>query len=600
MNKAKNINIFKLLPGLWRHVTIRRRIQLLLLFLLMLLVSVAELISIGAVLPFLGVLTSPEIVYGHPIAQPLVKFLGLSQPAEMVAPMTILFGMAAVLSGGFRLLLNWSQTRLSYAMGADFSMGIYKRTLYQAYSVHLMRNTSEIISGVTSKADGVVHQTVMPLLVIVSSSLMLVTVLLGLFSIQPIVTASAIFCFGTIYGIVIFITRRHLLNNGDVISQQQNRVVKVLQEALGGIRDVIIDGAQNAYCDIYRDADWKLRRAQSNISIISVSPRFLVESFGLALIAGMAYYLTSRPSGFESAIPIIGTLAFAAQRMLPLLQQAYASWSSIRGGQACLSDALIFLDQPLPENADKPAPNPIPFNSTIGFNHLGFRYSDAQPWIFRNLNLKITKSSRIGFVGSTGSGKSTLLDVLMGLLSPSEGSLEIDGHIITSSDWRAWQAHIAHVPQSIFLSDATLAENIAFGVPLDQIDFERLEQSAKSAQIANVIESWPNGYKTVVGERGVRLSGGQRQRIGIARALYKQSNIIIFDEATSALDSETENAVMNAIDTLDANLTVLIIAHRLSTLKNCTKIVELSEGRIKRVGSYGEIMADMNRDGNEV
>jgi ABC-type multidrug transport system fused ATPase/permease subunit len=590
MQEHPSLALSKLLPRLWRHVSIRRRVQLGLLFVLMLCVSFAELFSIGAILPFLGVLTSPDTVFEHALAQPLIRLMGLTEPRQLLAPLTILFGLAALVSGGLRLLLSWAQTRLSYAMGADFSASVYRRTLYQPYAIHLGRNTSEVIVGVTTKADGIVHHTVVPILVIISSALMMTTVLLALLMVQPLVTAAAICSFGGIYALVIATTRRRMLANGQSISRQSIRVVKVLQEALGGIRDVLIDGTQRIYCHIYHDADRQLRRAQSNVSVISASPRFVVEALGMALIACMAYLLAARPGGLESAIPIIGTLALAAQRMLPLLQQSYAGWSSMRGGQAGLSDALELLDQALPDHADAPVAKPLVFRHAIEFDRVGFRYAENQPWVFRGLSLTIPKNGRIGFIGSTGSGKSTLLDVLMGLLVPSEGDLKVDGKPLRSEDLRAWQAHIAHVPQSIFLADASISENIAFGVPLDQIDLQRVRRAAQIAQIASTIEGWSQQYDTVVGERGVRLSGGQRQRIGIARALYKQADVIVFDEATSALDGDTERAVMEALDNLDGELTILIVAHRLTTLRNCTQVVELAAGAVKRVGTYEEVV----------
>ena len=594
MKEQSTPTIFKLLPRLWRHVSLRRRVQLGLLFLLMMAASVAELVSIGAVLPFLGVLTSPDKVFGHDLAQPLIHAMKLTEPEQLLAPLTILFGVAAIVSGGLRLLLSWAQTRLSYAMGADFSIGIYRRTLYQPYSVHLTRNTSEVITGVTAKADGIVHHTLVPVLVIISAGVMIATVLLALLAVQPVVTVAAICSFGSIYAIVIIATRRRMLRNSQLISKQQTRVIKVLQEALGGIRDVLIDGAQNVYCNIYRDADWRLRRAQSNIAIISVSPRYVVEALGIAMISAMAYFLATRSGGIGSAIPVIGALALAAQRMLPLLQQSYASWSSVRGGQAGLADALDFLDQPLPNYVDTLPSSSLPFKREITFNRVGFKYSEDQPWVFRGLNLTIKKCSRVGFIGTTGSGKSTLLDIVMGLLPPSEGVLKIDENAIVADNYRSWQAHIAHVPQSIFLADTSVLENIAFGVPFDQIDFEKARRAAEKAQIASTIEAWSDRYNTVVGERGVRLSGGQRQRIGIARALYKEADVIIFDEATSALDGETEHAVMQAINSLGGDLTILIVAHRLTTLLECTQVVELEAGSIKRIGTYQEIVGIEN------
>jgi ATP-binding cassette subfamily B protein len=248
------------------------------------------------------------------------------------------------------------------------------------------------------------------------------------------------------------------------------------------------------------------------------------------------------------------------------------------------------LDQPLPDYADLPPAKPLPFHKFIGFNQLSFQYSPQTPLVLKNIDLTIPKGSRVGFIGKTGSGKSTLLDIVMGLLLPTEGMIEIDRQPITMGNYRAWQAHIAHVPQAIFLADSTVEVNIAFGIPLDQIDHERIRQAARQAQIADIIESWPNQYQTFVGERGIRLSGGQRQRIGIARALYKRADVIIFDEATSALDNETEQAVIEAIEVLNEDITILIVAHRLTTLRNCTLIVELGDGEIKRTGTYQEIV----------
>ena len=310
----------------------------------------------------------------------------------------------------------------------------------------------------------------------------------------------------------------------------------------------------------------------------------------MMLIAALAYSLAQQADGIAKAIPILGALALGAQRLLPVLQQAYAAWSSIQGGQVSLLDTLELLDQPLPNYADQPEVKPLHFRQHIILNQLAFRYNPQMPWVLKNLNLTIAKGSRVGFIGTTGSGKSTLLDIVMGLLQPTEGTLEIDGQHITTGNHRAWQAHIAHVPQAIFLADSTIEENIAFGVPAGKIDHERARQAARQAQIADIIETWPRQYQTFVGERGIRLSGGQRQRIGIARALYKQADVIIFDEATSALDSETEQAVMQAIEGLSKNLTILIIAHRLTTLKNCTHIVELCDGKIKCAGTYQEIV----------
>jgi ATP-binding cassette subfamily B protein len=555
----------------------------------MILASFAEIVSLGAVLPFLGVLTAPERVFKHPAAQPFIQSLGLTEAGQLLLPLCIAFGLVALMTGAMRMLLLWANTRLSYATGADLSINIYRRTLYQPYAVHVARNSSEIINGISSKTNGVIHIVLM-ILNLVGSSVTLTAILIALLTVDPVSALTAFGGFGLIYIVIIRITRNRLLSNSQCIARESTKVIQSLQEGLGGIRDVLIDGSQATYCQIYRNADHPLRLAQGSSSFISGSPRYVMEALGMLLIVGLAYTLAQQPDGIAKAIPVLGALAFGAQRFLPVLQLAYVSWSSIQGGQASLQDTIELLDQPLPDYANQLATDPLTFRHTISLNQLSFRYSPQTPWVLDNFNLNITKGSRVGFIGATGSGKSTLLDIVMGLLPPTEGTLEIDGQPITAGNHRAWQVHIAHVPQAIFLSDSTIEENIAFGIPKDQIDRERVVQAARQAQIADIIETWPNQYQTFVGERGIRLSGGQRQRIGIARALYKQADVIIFDEATSALDNETEQAVMQAIESLSENLTILIIAHRLTTLKNCTQIVELGDGGIKRIGTYQEIV----------
>ncbi|MEI6306622.1 MAG: ABC transporter ATP-binding protein, partial [Deltaproteobacteria bacterium] len=518
-----------------------------------------------------------------------IRASGMNSASQLLLPLTIIFGLAALSSGGLRLFLMWASTRLSYATGADLSISVYRRTLYQPYSVHVARNSSEIINGISGKTGTVIY-TFTSILNLISSTIILLAILITLVSVDPVIALTAFAGFGLLYALIIKVTQSRLLVNSQRIAHESTQVIKSLQEGLGGIRDVLIDGTQATYCQIYRNADMPLRHAQGNNSFISSSPRFALEAVGMLLISGLAYMLALQPDGIAKAIPVLGALALGAQRLLPVLQVAYSSWSGIQGSQASLKDALELLDQPLPDYADQPSAKSLSFQKQIELKNLSFRYTEQTPLVLSNLNLVISKGSRTGFIGVTGSGKSTLLDIVMGLLQPTEGTIKIDSQPITTIKNRSWQAHIAHVPQAIYLSDSTIEENIAFGVPKGKIDHERVKQAALKAQIAEIIESWPKKYKTYVGERGIRLSGGQRQRIGIARALYKQADVIIFDEATSALDNETEQAVMESIESLGEDLTVLIIAHRLTTLKNCTQIVELADGGIKRTGTYQEII----------
>jgi ATP-binding cassette subfamily B protein len=581
-----NRTIYQSLINLWGHISRRRKKQFFLLTLLIIAASLAEIISIGAVIPFLATLTEPQRIYSLAIAQPIIQFLGISNSSQLLLPLTITFGVAAIMAGVMRLALLWSSTRLSFATGADLSYDIYLRTLHQDYEVHIARNSSIIIDGILNKPSIVIYEIVMPVINFLTSLLMLTVILIALVFVDPTTALISFTGFGFIYLGVVLISRNRLVINSEAIARESSGVIKSLQEGLGGIRDVLIDGSQATYLKIFQRSDAQLRRAQGDNAFITAGPRFAVEALGMLLIAALAYFLSQQMEGFTKTIPILGAFALGAQRLFPNLQQVYASWAKIKGGQASLNDALYLLNQPMPQDIKNTANDeselaPIYFQRDIKI---------------QNLSLTIPRGGRIGFIGATGCGKSTLLDIVMGLLSPLEGQLQVDGQAITHANLRAWQKHIAHVPQTIFLADSTIAENIAFGTPKNEIDPERVRQAASQSHIADVIESWPKQYDTLVGERGARLSGGQRQRIGIARALYKQADVIIFDEATSALDNETEESVIQAIEGLRSEITTLIIAHRLSTLRNCTQIFELGNGGIQRVTSYADLNSSTNKN----
>jgi ABC-type multidrug transport system fused ATPase/permease subunit len=581
------------LPGilvrLWHQLKQRRKRQFIAIVGLVVVSAVAEVVSLGAVLPFLGVLTAPERVLRHPVVGHLMRLAGVTTSGQLVLLLAVLFAAAAVISGVLRMLLVWASTRVAFATGSDFGSEVYRRTLYQPYQIQITRNTSELISGVIGKLADTVH-VLHQFLNLLSAIVLLMFIMIALFVINPIVAALALVGVGGSYAVISAVSRKRLRFNGERNAIEHAQMVKALQEGLGGIRDVLLDGTQPVFCDIYRRADYGMRRAYGNIIFASISPRFAMEAAGMVLIAALACGISRSAGGMATALPVLGALALGAQRLLPVLQQCYAGWAIIVGHQAALANTLGLLEQPLPAEASLPAPLPLPFKDSARFSAVSFRYSSGGPWVLNNLNLTIRKGARMGFVGSTGSGKSTTLDVLMGLLMPTEGELLVDGEPMVGNRVRAWQRTIAHVPQSIFLADASVAENIAFGVPSNAIDMPRVMLAARQAQIAEFIEACPEGYDAWVGERGIRLSGGQRQRIGIARALYKRASILVFDEATSALDNITEQSVMDAIDGLDRDLTIILIAHRLTTVRRCDVIVELEQGRVVSQGTYDELL----------
>jgi ABC-type multidrug transport system fused ATPase/permease subunit len=387
----------------------------------------------------------------------------------------------------------------------------------------------------------------------------------------------------------MFFSRRQLKKNAQIISDNSTKSIKYLQEGLGGIRDILIDGSQEIYLQQFNKADICLRAAQGSNVFISQYPRYAIESIGMVMIAFLAIFLIDDQGGLAGAIPILGLLAVGAQRILPILQQVFSAWAAFKGNQASLEEILMYLGQKTftPENFVEGFT--IEFNETVSFKDVAFKYQSASVEVLSGINILIKKGSKVGIIGKTGSGKSTLLDILMGLLEPSSGEIYVDSHRISEEYRRLWQKNVAHVPQSVYLADATIKENIAFGVPLEKIDISRVRKVAAQAQLSHFIDGLPHAYETRVGERGAQLSGGQRQRIGIARALYRRAELIIFDEATSALDEDTENNVMKAINSLDKNLTLVIVAHRISTLKNCDVIYEILDGALIEAPKFNAI-----------
>lgn len=465
----------------------------------------------------------------------------------------------------------------------------FRRTLFQPYSTHVARSSSEIISGMTQKVGAAIG-VISAVISMITSGILFASIMTTLFIIEPLVATISVVVFGSAYIFIALLTRHRLEINGQLCAKQQSIFIKIIQEGLGGIRDIIIDGTQAVYCDAFHKSNLQLQRADRENTFINGFPRYFMESMGMILVAILVLVTNYRSGNVVDVLPILGMLALGAQRSLPLMQALYGGWSSMIGSKAALVDVLELLDQPLQTQANLPEPEPLLLRETIDFKNVSFHYGSHGPCVLEGFDLKISKGSRVGIIGRTGSGKSTALDLLMGLLEPTRGQILVDGLPVNHDRQRAWQRIVAHVPQSIFLADSTISENIAFGIPSDKIDLERVRDAAKQARISEFIESSPESYRTIVGERGVRLSGGQRQRIGIARAIYKQASVLIFDEATSSLDNETEQSVMEAIEGLSKDLTLFIIAHRLTTLKNCTQIVELGNGVVKRTGSYQDIV----------
>lgn len=568
------------LRELFAHVSRRRRRQLGPVLMLMLAGAVAEVVSLGAILPFLAVVSKPQEALASERLRPLLNALGLNTPMQLVIAAAAGFALSAVVAAAVRLLLVWGSQKFVFAIAQELSVAVYRRTLHQPYAYHTAHNSSETLAAI-NKAQLVTNGLLVPLMQAASSAVIALFILLGLLFVDPVVALTSGLGFGLIYLLVMHFTKRMMRRNGGVIARAQKERVQAASEGLGGIRDVLLDRSQKVFIKRFSAVESDLRRTQGTNNFVAATPRFVVEGLGLVLIAGLALMLSFRDGGLVAAIPVLGALALGAQRLLPLLQQVYYGWTSYMANGQSLRDVLDILQLPeAPHFAASQNLDPLPFNKAITLENIRFSYPVDSRSAIEDVSLVISKGTRVGFVGKTGSGKSTLMDIILGLLTPTSGRIIIDGVELSDANRSAWQERIAHVPQAIYLSDGSVAENIAFGVSAETIDHERVRHAAEQAELLDVIAALPHGYDSIVGERGVRLSGGQRQRIGIARALYKQADVLVFDEATSALDNETESAVMEAIDGLSRSLTVIMIAHRVSTLAKCDFIFELKDGRV--------------------
>lgn len=581
----------RLLVRLWRRISARRRKQIVVASLLMILSAFAEVLTLGAVIPFITVLVEPERVFEIRLVAELAQWLNVDRSEDLVLPLTAVFVTGALLAAAVRLAVTWVTVRLAVVIGTDLSAEAYERTLYQPYSVHVRRNSSDVVSGVIHKVEAIVGGMLTPLQTAVGSAFTIASVTIVLILMDPVIALIAVGTIGGGYALTTRGFRNRLALNSQQVDQGYTKLVKAIQEGVGGIREVTIDGTQQVFLDGFSSSDRERRQAQGSNSVIQQAPRVVMEGLAMLLLSTLAVVLSRRPEGIAGSLPIIGALALGGQRLLPLCNQAYGAASIVLGNRALLVTALEILEQPLPRTYGQPVPPPLGMKTELKCSGLRFRYAESGPWVIDDLDLTIEKGTCVGLVGSTGCGKSTLLDLLMGLLTPNEGAVLVDGQPFEGNRVRAWQRSIAHVPQHIFLSDASLSENIAFGVPVQDIEMDRVREAARRAAIAGFAESEPMGYATVVGERGIRLSGGQRQRIGIARALYKQASVLIFDEATNALDSQTEQSVIESLVGLDRDVTVILVAHRLATLKGCDVILELDGGRVVSAGTFESLMS---------
>ena len=572
-----NNNSFELIKKFWFHIGKKYQFQYILVIFLSIICAFSEALSLGALIPFLSVLVSPDSVFDNPLIFKLAIFFNLNSPDKIILPITLVFVSAVLLSMLLRIFHYWLTIKISFSCGIHLNSKLYSSILNQSYIEHLNLKSSQIISAI-QKVDIVVN-ALSQVVRLITSIIIVFFITLAIIFINPVVSVITFSLLGGIYYFILIFFKSIVSINSKNISNNRTEIIKSLQDGLGSIRDVILDRTQEYFLNTFKKADGRLKNAELSNSFIEGTPRFLMEALGMVFVSLLAYFLCVHIDGLEKSIPFLGALALAAQRILPSMQQAYNAIVSINGHYSSLSDVLNLLNiSNTKQKILSPSQQKLVMNDSIELKNVHFRYNKNSRWIFKGINLKLKKGKKIGIIGTTGSGKTTLFDLLMGLLEPTKGKIYIDGKLLTKKNIASWQENIAHVPQLIFLSDASIAENIAFGT--NEFNFKNITDAARDASANNFIEKLPKKYKTFVGERGISLSGGERQRIAIARAFYKQSSILFFDEATSALDSKTESDVMRAIDSLSPNHTLFIIAHRMTTLKKCDVILQCVDGKV--------------------
>lgn len=564
---------------LLRAVPRSRRRALWVLLVLMLLGALAEWVTLSSVLLFLAALSDPAGLSHVPLPGPLLNTAGSGDWDLAVWPMTIIFLLAVLLSMAIRLLLARAMSRFSFAMGRDLGVELFKRILYQPFSYHAQHNSAEVL-GAVNKAHGVATCVVLPVVQAIAAGILGLGILIALLWINLPVALVAGLVLVTLYWISSRLTSRLLSRNSRIVSSGHTARMKVVQEGIGGVRDLILEGAQQPFLDQFSEIEAAFRDAQARNAFISQFPRFLIEALGIISIALLAVWISSRDDmSLVGSIPVLGALALGAQRLLPQVHQIYSSVATIRGGLGMFEDVLALLRLPIARADDSSSTFEVmPFNNSIELRSITFRYDEAHPSILKDIDLAIRKGEKIALTGQTGCGKSTLADLLMGLLEPTSGEILVDGRPLNATSAAFWQRRIAHVAQHIFLLDDSIARNIAFSA--SEIDRSRIQRTSSAAELDNVLKRIPDGYEARVGERGAMLSGGERQRLGIARALYKEADVLILDEATSALDDVTAIRVMRNIERIYPELTVIMVTHNPRMLEFCDRVIFLENGRL--------------------
>lgn len=594
--------IFRKVMSILTPVERRHACMLLAMILIM---AFLEVVGIASIMPFMALLATPEVIETNPLLNTVYTTLGYTDPDGFLFFLGVIVFLLLVMSVAFKATTTWAITHFTTMRNYSIARRLVAGYLAQPYDWFLNRHSANLGKAALSEVQVVVDKALMPMMHLLAEGTMVVAILLLLVAVDPKLAFLVGGIMGGVYGAIYLIFRKLVSRIGeDRLSANEARF-KIVSEAFGGIKEVKVSGLEHRWLSRFDSAARQLARTQLIATIVSQMPRYLLEIIAFGGMILLLLFLMARGDGLQTVLPIVSLYALAGYRLLPSLQLVYRELTILKFTVPALNRLHEDISEQRAElqkefGSDESAQGqldrlPTPRQS-IRLENISYTYPNAKSPTLSQLNISIAAQTTVGIVGKSGSGKTTAVDIILGLLKPQAGQLRVDDVIITAENYGAWQKILGYVPQHIFLADESIAANIAFGVPNKRIDLQAVERAAKIANLHDfVVSELPNGYDTLVGERGLRLSGGQRQRIGIARALYHKPNVIIMDEATSALDNMTEHAVMDAVHNLDRSTTVLLIAHRLTTVRDCDHIYLLDHGKVIGEGSYDELSTTHSR-----
>lgn len=569
--------------------------KLILVFIGVFTMGVLELAGIGSVMPFLAVASRPDLIETNKYLNWAYNLGGFTSNEGFLFGLGIGAVLFIVFSNSMKALVTYMNKRYTAMRQHHISLRLFRHYLYKPYTFFLNKNSSELMKNILGEVNVLINGALMPLLELVTSIMMTAMIIMMLVAIDPKLALITIAVLGSIYGSIFLVVKRHLSTLGERRIEANRLRFKRVSEAMGGIKDVKVLGREKFFLKEYTGPSIEQAKVQVTSALIGSIPRYMLEVVAFGGILLIVLYMMQTIGDFQEAIPVIGLYAFAGYRMMPSLQKVFQNITKIRTNLPVVelihNNLEDWEEEEARTKAQRRKVQPMAFEREIVLDSINFTYPNSEASVIKDQTFVIPKNTTVGFVGPTGCGKTTTVDMVLGLLVPQKGRLMIDGTEINEDNVASWQKQIGYVPQHIYLSDASVARNIAFGLPDQVIDYEAVERAAKIANIHDfVVEELPEKYETRVGERGIRLSGGQRQRIGIARAMYPNPEVLVMDEATSALDGLTEAAIMDAIHTLSHEKTILLIAHRIATVRESDIIFAMEHGVIVDKGTYDELL----------